>query len=701
MNQQDYLYRGFKNYRLQTEDNSCKRERRLLRKSNEELDKLTVKKYMCTIDDDWIIAIEEGLVYIEKAIAEERQFIRTNGETVPIEKAKKVSRDSVEHLARHSNMITHVPEKDGDPIIPDAIYMVEKLSDYAVYENRFLYMLLFQLREFISMRLDKITKLRRTYICDFEFKKELKNKYRNLETSNVLHEERFDNPYPLNDDRSLDLIKRIEDIEQIVVSMLNGNLMTEVSKAPMVKPPITKTNVLKMNNNFKNALALYNFICDYKKDGYQAEEVVKEFSPFSDEMADEFLELPMLLSHLTSKYGNEITEVLELSYQEEEERLRQLEAQKLLEQIARLKKKIIETGQGYEEYMIALEKRNKYLERTGEELLIAKNEIIALNKVIEEKNNEINELNRQIKALNLVIEEKNAEIARLNQKYIDDMNALTQKYEGMIEEINKNHEEEINELNNKHNDEMAELESSYENRISELKDYYDSQIQEIKDNYEQEVSERYSQLIETKEAEIQDVKAQMESIKAQAISRVNTLNEEINKLNEDHENEVNSLNDKMTELVDGYKNQINNLVDTSNETINNLSLELEELKNKYNVAMAQVHALKFELGKENNEDFTTREGFIQLEREFEFFNNFFKKEWKKTKKAIRKKLLWTKPEKKELKKEKDFKKERDLSEFDEPKNEASIVDEDLTQNEDNVEEVIVDSDNEDNEETIE
>ena len=84
-------------------------------------------------------------------------------------------------------------------------------------------MLLYQLREFISMRLDKITKLRRTYICDFEFKKDLSSKYRNLITSNTLHEERYDNPYPLNDDRSLDLIKRIEDIEQIVNDVLAGN----------------------------------------------------------------------------------------------------------------------------------------------------------------------------------------------------------------------------------------------------------------------------------------------------------------------------------------------------------------------------------------------------------------------------------------------------------------------------------------------
>ena len=678
MNQQDYLYRGFKHYRLQTEDNSCKRERRLLKKSNEELDKLTVKKYMCTIEDDWIIEIEKGLVFIEKAIAEERQFIRTDGETVPIEKAKKVSRDSVEHLARHSNMITHVPKKEGDPIVPDAIYIVEKLSDYAVYENRFLYMLLYQLREFISMRLDKITKLRRTYICDFEFKKDLSSKYRNLITSNTLHEERYDNPYPLNDDRSLDLIKRIEDIEQIVVSMLNGNLMTEVSKAPMVKPPITKTNVLKMNNNFKNALALYNFICDYKKDGYEAEEVIKEFAPFSDEMADEFLELPMLLSHLTSKYGNEITELLEINFQEEEDRLKRLEAQKLLDQIARLKKKIIETGQGYEEYMLALEKRNKYLEKTGEELLIAKNEILALNKVIEEKNNEINELNRQIGALNQIIEEKDLEIARLNQKYIDDMAAQKLKYETMISELNKKHDEEIQELISKHDQELENLTNEYNDKIRELEDSHLEEIERLKIEYAEMYEARYKDELQNKVDEINDLIEQINNIKLSHEKELESLNNDIADLNLKHSDEIDSLNMKMANLVDDYKGQINNLISTSDETINTLNSELEILKKKYNVAMAQVHALKFELGKENNEDFTTREGFLELEREFEFFNNFFKKEWKKTKKAIRKQLLWTKPEKAKLKKDKDFKKERDLSEF-ENKNEDesnnTIVDE--------------------------
>jgi hypothetical protein len=44
-----------------------------------------------------------------------------------------------------------------------------------------------------------------------------------------------------------------------------------VSKVAMLKPPITKTNILKMDNNFKAAVALYDYLLSYHKDGYSFE----------------------------------------------------------------------------------------------------------------------------------------------------------------------------------------------------------------------------------------------------------------------------------------------------------------------------------------------------------------------------------------------------------------------------------------------
>ena len=64
---------------------------------------------MVAVTDILLDVIEESghtINEVCKAIKMERQFIRSQGEVVDIEKVKIVSRDSVEHLARHSNMIT-------------------------------------------------------------------------------------------------------------------------------------------------------------------------------------------------------------------------------------------------------------------------------------------------------------------------------------------------------------------------------------------------------------------------------------------------------------------------------------------------------------------------------------------------------------------------------------------------------------------
>ena len=182
----DVYHRAFHEYRNQTKNNkACAAERRTIKKLNDEYDTFKVKKYLCTIDDEWIQEIEYGLEFVEKAVEENRQFIQVRGEVVPIEKAKKVSKHSVEHLAKHSSLITKIPENPNDNIIPDGIYMVEKLNDYAIYENRFLYTLLCYLRDFIALRLEKIHELRSTYICDFSFKKDYESKNHNKVYKNL------------------------------------------------------------------------------------------------------------------------------------------------------------------------------------------------------------------------------------------------------------------------------------------------------------------------------------------------------------------------------------------------------------------------------------------------------------------------------------------------------------------------------------
>ena len=159
----DLLYKAFDEYRRDTRDDTgLVRLRRAISHAASGIDRMESVRSVCVIDDDWIEAIEKGLPFVEEAIREERQFIRQEGSVTPIEQARRVSKASVEHLARHGNLISHAPE-DGESIVPDKLLVVEKLSDYAVYENRFLYMLLCYLRDFVSLRAARIAAIATTW----------------------------------------------------------------------------------------------------------------------------------------------------------------------------------------------------------------------------------------------------------------------------------------------------------------------------------------------------------------------------------------------------------------------------------------------------------------------------------------------------------------------------------------------------------
>lgn len=595
----DIYYRAFKAYRKQTKENTaCEKERRAVAEAGKESDKLLATKYLCRIDEDWIKAIEEGLEFVEKAVAEERQFIRTNGEVVPIEKVKKISKDSVEHLAKHSDMITHVPEEEDALLVPDKLYMVEKLSDYAVYENRFLYMMLTYIKSFIEFRIEKIEKLRRTYVGDMAVNKEIKTKKRTLKIKTEIYEERTDNPYPVPDEKSANLVKRIHDCRSIIDALLDTDLMTQVAKTPMIKPPIVKTNVLKMNNNFKNALALYDYIASYKGEGFTYEEVKFDFAPFSEKVADEFAEAANLTSFLAYKTGNDIEILLQAEYEEEERRLKEEEAQNLLKRLQRLKKRALESNKTMEEYMLLLEERNRRLEKDNEELSALRREVENLKKDIETLAREKNELNRQIGELTSALEEKEQEIIRLNQKYIEDMSAAKAEHEAEIAKISAEHEEAVTALKAEFADELSKTIEEHEARAAELKaetETLNSRLAETVRDCDNKIAEINAKLLG-----LQDIEGKVAG-----------------------EYEV-----KYAALEKEYKRNI------------------KELKEETALIRGELDGIRAEQGKLiPSADYSSRERFIELENEYLAFHKFFKSQWEYTKKEIRKTILWTKQEK--------------------------------------------------------
>lgn len=602
MSNLDTLYRAFNDFRKTTsDDHDCALQRNIVARADSNNDFVETVRYTCHIDEDWVEAIESGMVHVEKAIAEERQFIRNNGEVVPIEKVRRVSRDSVEHLAKHSDLITKEPP-EGEPVIPDQLYTVERLSDYAVYENRFLYMLLKYLEQFISLRYNKIVELANTYRGKLRIDKNIKTGGQNVKFKVELNEERRNDPLlsELNPNKSL--IERIGTLYKMVTHYLSVPLMLEVSKSPMIHPPITVTNVLRMNHNFRGAMKLYEFVSSYDKPGYSAEKKVKKITPFPDIPADEYAEVEALASYLTYQYGMGVKDVLREQFLNEEDRRKKEAEKKHKEKLAALKRRIEESGESPEEYMLMLEARNRALEADSLHLVAARAEI-------EKQKEEINRLDSEVARLTMLAEDRAAEITSLNQKYEQDMAAAQAEHEQALADKQAEHEEEINVLKQIHQDEMNEQEQDFLDKIEIIEKQHEEQIKDIEAPFRAEITAKNA-IIRQKDEDMaklrSDCEEQTASVRSECAKKIA----------------------EQQKIVDEKEKKFNDVV-----AENKLLIELKTLSD------ARLTAVKFKHGYMTPaDDYTSELAFNEIERQYNIFSDFFKRTWRKTKKKIRQDL---------------------------------------------------------------
>ncbi len=551
MNDLDIYYRALRAYRAVTQENrNCVNFSQAIAHSNAEQDQIVITRNICTVEEDWIQAIEEGLVYVEKAIREERQFIHSEGEVLEIEKVKHFSSESVRHLARHSNLITQ--EQTGDDIIPDKLYSVERLSDYTVYENRFLYMLLCYLRDFVTLRYNQILDLSNKYDGVIRLEKQLDLPKQKMSCTISLHDERRDDSFLREHNSAQQIIDRIDLILKAILSFLATPLMEITGKAPMLKPPITKTNVLKMDNNFRGAVRLYDFIISYDKPGYTVINHRAEHSPLPDGLAAEMSDAIALLSFLTYSHGLDLQPILKNEYEIEQSKRAQQEQEKMQEHLHTLKRRLSAMEISPEEYIVALEQQNKLLEK----------------------------------------ESRKTEPLRAQLQQLTDTNALlnVQLEASRIEA--KTAQEKLETIEQTLRDEFDTVRADYDERIHQMILDHEAQISAL----EQEMRQR-----------------------------------------------IDALNAQLQDTIQGLRGQLtdaNSQLASSQAHAEQLLQQFEALNEQRNLCLAQIKALRLQQGSPaGEEDFTEKEQFEQLEKEFEAFAKFYRQNWSKTKRKIRSQLL--------------------------------------------------------------
>lgn len=647
----DQYYRGLVEYTNNTNnDKDIAKLNNVIKQTDVENDVLETVKLVCNIDEDWVKNIEEGLVYVEKAVREERQFIRTEGDVVPIERAKHTSKTTVEHLARHSNFITHLPEKEGDDLVPDKLYIVEKESDYAVYENRFLYMMLTYLRDFIAIRLNRIRDMMTTYRGKFAVNKKVDLARRQINVEIKLSDQIKDDPILLEKYSAIKIIDRIEMQYHLVLALLATPLMEQVSKAPMIKPPITKTNTLKMNTNFKTSLALYDYISAYSTDGYSFTEEVVKLNPFNDETADDYAKLISLNAFLTYKNANGLSKELKNGYIEYEKELKEQEKIQRVEQLKRLKRHINESSQTMEEYLITLEAQNRVLEKEQSTLVTARKTIDELNGVVKRLEQENAKLVSESEELNQTIIQKDEEIQTLNENKARELYVQELEHKKKVEAIKIAHAKEIENLNRKHENNIRVINANHAKNIEEIKHQHAQAIEELNKQHELETQEAINQATRG----LQDEKAKiLEKNKRE----VDSLNNDINRyrdVSRDKDAKINKALDDKKRMINDYEDKIYNLIKQHredeaalNEEIKSLQDEIksqderiEHLIQERQFVDAQLHIIRVEQGKTTDEyDYTSKERFEELEAQYKAFKQLFVKEWGKTKKRIREEMF--------------------------------------------------------------
>lgn len=659
----DLYFEAFRAFRKQTEaDVNSQKLRKVISHSNQQQDTLTTIVYDCEVEEIWIQNIEEGLIYIEKAIREDRQFIRTQGEVVQIEKVKRVSKASIEHLSRHSDMITRAPKStDIRDLIPDKLYVVEKLSDYLVYENRFLYMLLCYLKDFIQIRLDKIRDKMTTYESTMAMNKDIKANQRSLTYQLNYDDTQKNDPFLADKFKEIPIIHRLETIYAMVVSFLSTPLMKEVSKAPMIKPPVIKTNVLRMNPNFRAALKLYDFVTSYNVDGYQFHEVKKTFQPFTPQMADEIAETIELTSAIAYITSNDIRDYLTKKIELKEQALLEAENKKTLDELKRLKKRIVEMNEDPSAYILKLEKRNVQLEKESANLAEQKETNALLMKQIEALEAEKIVLTETINQQHEALLKAQADYEAFNQKYFDDMTTAESIHQAEIAALIAKHEAHVASLHSAYQQQLKDQAESYEQQLDDQKTSYELKLVTERQEHEQFVSDlnqQHSELTEaliTKHAGIIDSLIQKHDTEISnlltkhelEVSNLVTQHEtEQTNLTKRHDNHITLLNhqiDELTHTNEQLRNELVSHINVHKESvqayelkIDTLEKQIQRLEDEKRFMSAQHLAFKQQQGLLTDaDDFTTKEKFKQLELEMIAYKKLFKEQWKKTKQRIR------------------------------------------------------------------
>ena len=553
-----------------------------LKDGDEGKDSISGKTNEKVIDMDWVIAIEETLPYIQKAIDEQESF--------------------------------------------------------AVYENRVLLTLIHKALMFVDDKYSKMKDVPNDSYNNITMNRHLELNQQKLDFSvNYVNEnhESLAEDLDVEDVESLSDFDRIRRIRQGLNECLATPLMKEIAKEPQVKPPLTQTNLLKENPNFKKAVELWSFLDTYKKQGF---ELVGE--EYNGKMTDENKEdvyLAMEFQHFMMSITTNpaLRKMLQEKYEEENalakeeadrpekvkeirEREKQIldlnseikslkitldqKEQQILTlkgQISALQDELDNTKNEIKETKLKLLEAQKEIERLKEETKKLTAEITELKETLENEREshakQVEQMNADFAEKTRIAEENFANRLSAKQKEFDDAQTAHNEY---VTKLNTDNANKIAELNTNHSNEVAQLKSDYENRIDTINKENATATANLKSDYEGQLTSMkadYTSQIKNYEKQIADINAEnaknVKELNDNHAKEIKTITKESEKRMADFEKETTKkMNDTIADVKKKAKDEVRQAEKTAKEKIAEAKGENKLFKKKKEVFEAAYAA---------------------------------------------------------------------------------------------------------------
>lgn len=205
----------------------------------------------------WIKMIEDCLYELGQIINNPREVTTQEGAVMPIELAKKINYESVQHLASHTQYIKEI--KDNGDIVPSKILGIYNKDEIHTYENRFIATFIRRLVLFVEKRYEFIKEtvnLNEKEIMYVKNKSVIDGQEVEIETKITVTREKEDDLTI----KAKDYIARIEELKRYVTYYYNSPFMKEFKTEKDVRKPILLTNIIRKNPLYHKCYETFLFI---------------------------------------------------------------------------------------------------------------------------------------------------------------------------------------------------------------------------------------------------------------------------------------------------------------------------------------------------------------------------------------------------------------------------------------------------------